>query len=185
MANESSTATRHNKGKVDYTLIPVDAMQAEARVWMQGEEKYGRHNWEKLWGHDTTKVVMQSLMRHACAILSGETIDDESGEHHAAHIRCNAAMLIRHYNETQGETNSLQLSQNCTTEYGQLWSENDLPVKFDGEFWYEEELPGYVNQDGPEFDKPETHGWLDGYKTKRYKHVSVTLNGAKITTGET
>lgn len=96
-------AKRFNEGKIDYTLIPVDAQKAEARVWMAGEEKYGRENWEKLWGDKTTEVVMQSLMRHANAILEGELIDEETGEHHAASIRCNCAMLIRHYNQTKGE----------------------------------------------------------------------------------
>lgn len=100
MASESSKATRHNQGKTDYTLLPVDALEAEARVWMQGQTKYGRGNWEKLWGDDTCTVVMQSLLRHAFAIMKGELVDPESGQHHAAHIRCNAAMLIRHYNQT-------------------------------------------------------------------------------------
>lgn len=95
-------ALRYNEGKVDYTLIPTDALEEEARVWMMGEKKYGRDNWEKFWGHDTTNVIMQSLMRHACAILSGDMIDKESGLHHAAHIRCNAGMLLRYYNKENG-----------------------------------------------------------------------------------
>lgn len=95
MAEE--TAKRFNEGKVDFTLIPVKAQRAEARVWMNGEKKYGRNNWEKLWGDQTVAVVMACLMRHANAILEGELVDKESGQHHAAHIRCNAAMLIEHY----------------------------------------------------------------------------------------
>lgn len=94
-------AKRNNQGKVDYTLVPVDALEAEARVWMQGMQKYDRGNWEKLWGDDTLNVAMASLLRHAYAILNGEMLDPESGQHHAAHIRCNAAMLIRYYNQTE------------------------------------------------------------------------------------
>ena len=96
-----SNADRFNEGKVDFTLLPVDALEAEARVWMQGEAKYSRGNWEKLWGDNTVNVVMASMLRHAFAIQKGETLDPESGEYHAAHIRCNAAMLIRHYEEQQ------------------------------------------------------------------------------------
>lgn len=96
-------ATRHNAGKIDYTLIPVDALEAEARVWAAGEGKYGRGNWERLWGGQTVQVVMASLLRHAMAIQSGETTDPETGEYHAAHIRCNAAMLIRHANQLHTE----------------------------------------------------------------------------------
>ena len=94
-------ALRYNSGKTDFTLLPVDALEAESNVWMMGMEKYGRNNWEKLWGDETKNVVMQSAMRHMMAILSGEDIDNESGQPHAAHVRCNMAMLIRYYNETE------------------------------------------------------------------------------------
>ncbi len=91
-------AKRFDTGKVDFTLIPVDAMEAEARVWEGGEIKYGRDNWQKLWGVGTRIKVMKSLLRHCFKILQGEDLDEESGQPHAAHIRCNAAMLIRDYN---------------------------------------------------------------------------------------
>ena len=95
-ACDNRTALRYNTGKVDLTLIPIDAQEAEARVWMAGEKKYGRNNWEKLWGDKTTDVVLASMLRHIAAIQKGETHDAESGQPHAAHIRCNAAMLIRY-----------------------------------------------------------------------------------------
>ena len=94
-------AKRFNEGKVDFTLLPVDALEAESRVWMAGAEKYGRTNWTKLWGDETEQVVMASLLRHAMAIQAGEITDSETGLYHAAHIRCNCAMLIRHYNNQE------------------------------------------------------------------------------------
>jgi len=93
-------ANRANAGKVDYTLIPADASEAEALVWMHGQEKYGRGNWEKLWGEDTVNVVLASAFRHMMAIQKGEMVDPESGLPHAAHVRCNMAMLIRYQNQT-------------------------------------------------------------------------------------
>lgn len=92
-------AKRFNKGKIDFTLLPVDSLEAEARVWTKGMEKYGRRNWEKLWGEDTVEVACASALRHIYSILKGEHIDSETGEPHAAHVRCNMAMLIRHLNE--------------------------------------------------------------------------------------
>ena len=92
-----------------------DAEEAEARVWMHGLEKYttyddagnvlvsGRENWTKLWGDDTVLEVMKSILRHVKAIQKGEDLDigpDGSGLLHAAHLRANAAMLIRHYNNS-------------------------------------------------------------------------------------
>lgn len=93
-----SDAKRYNENKVDYTLVPTDALREEARVWMAGEVKYGRSNWEKLWGDNTVSVVLASLLRHAYAIQQGQSHDLESGLQHAAHIRCNAAMLVRYFN---------------------------------------------------------------------------------------
>ena len=100
-------AKRFNAGKVDLTLLPVAACKAEARVWMKGAEKYGRKNWEKLWGEDTTNIVMASLLRHAFAILEGETVDPETQEYHAAHIRANAAMLIHYYERDKEEISDI------------------------------------------------------------------------------
>jgi len=92
------TANRFNGDKIDLTLIPPDATREEALVWMMGQKKYGRDNWEALWGENTVNSVMASLLRHTLAIQMGESHDDESGLQHAAHIRCNAAMLIRYFN---------------------------------------------------------------------------------------
>lgn len=97
-------AKRYNQGKIDLTFLPVEACKAEARVWMKGGDKYGRDNWKKLWGDQTTNVVMASLLRHAFAILDGEILDSETSEYHAAHIRCNAAMLIEYYSRTKNDT---------------------------------------------------------------------------------
>jgi hypothetical protein len=141
MESESSQATRHNQGKIDFTLLPVDALEAEAKVWMMGEVKYGRDNWHKLWQDQTVTVVMQSLLRHAFAIMKGELIDPESGVHHGAHIRANAAMLIRHHNETK---------DTITLPEG---------VKFDGEFWAEEQ-----------------HEWIQHYDYDPAKPYEYTIS---------
>lgn len=98
------TADRFNEGKIDLTLIPTAAQREEALVWMNGEKKYGRSNWKKLWGDKTVETVMASLLRHANAILDGEVNDSESGLMHAGHIRCNAAMLIEYFSRLDQDT---------------------------------------------------------------------------------
>lgn len=92
-------ATRDNKGKVDLTYLPREALEQEARVWEFGATKYGRDNWTKLWGDDTIRVCMASAMRHMLAINSGELLDPESGLPHASHIRCNMAMILEYMKE--------------------------------------------------------------------------------------
>jgi len=98
---EEKVAKRFNTDKIDFTLVPVDALEEEAKVWMMGEKKYGRSNWATLWGDKTVEVVMQSALRHCNAILKGERVDDESGLQHAAHVRCNMAMLVRYFREQE------------------------------------------------------------------------------------
>lgn len=93
---EDDKAKRFNKDKPNLSLLPREACEQEARVWMFGEQKYGRDNWKKLWGNKTIEVCTDSLLRHAFAIASGELFDSESGLSHAAHIRCNAAMILEY-----------------------------------------------------------------------------------------
>lgn len=88
------SAKRFNGGKPKLSLLPAKALIAEARVWEMGEQKYGRDNWRKLWGDETVDVVLDSAMRHMVAMLDGELYDSESGLPHAAHVRCNMAMLL-------------------------------------------------------------------------------------------
>jgi len=82
---------RLDAGKAPMGLIPARAEFAEAMVWGQGAEKYGLHNWRA--GMTVTRIL-GCLQRHLAAIKEGEDYDKESGQPHAAHIRCNAAMLI-------------------------------------------------------------------------------------------
>jgi hypothetical protein len=97
--NSVSRALRHNEGKVDLSLVPVEATIQECMVWEAGAKKYGRGNWEKLWGKDTVNVAMASAMRHMFAILDGQKDDPETGLPHAAHVRCNMAMLLEFYKQ--------------------------------------------------------------------------------------
>ncbi len=92
----SDEAKRFNTGKVDLSLLPEVAAYEECKVWMFGEKKYGRSNWKRLWGTKSVEVATASLLRHAMSLASGELLDGESGLPHAAHIRCNAAMILEY-----------------------------------------------------------------------------------------
>lgn len=91
-----TTAKRYNQGKPDLSLLPRVACEQEALVWGFGSQKYGRDNWQKLWGKDTVNICLASLLRHAMAMQSGELIDSETNLPHAAAVRCNAAMILQH-----------------------------------------------------------------------------------------
>ena len=85
---------RFNSDKPRVELLVAEAMEAEARVWAMGAKKYGDWNWQR--GMKWT-TVLGCLLRHTFAIMRGEDFDEESGELHAAHIKCNATMLIYYY----------------------------------------------------------------------------------------
>jgi hypothetical protein len=83
--------TKHDQSKPAVGLIPAEALEAEGYVWGFGARKYGEHNWRN--GLSVLRIC-GAILRHTMAIMRGEDIDSESGQPHAAHIRCDAAMLI-------------------------------------------------------------------------------------------
>ena len=80
-----------------------DACEEVIRVWEYGEKKYAPFNWMK--GMSWNSIV-GCYMRHVRAIKKGTKIDKESGRLHAAHLVCNAMMLV-HYCEFYPEGNDL------------------------------------------------------------------------------
>jgi Domain of unknown function (DUF5664) len=88
---DKNEAIKHDDDKPLIALIPPSALEAEARVWTFGAKKYSKWNWNK--GITYTRIL-SAILRHTMAIMKGENVDFQSGELHAAHIRCNAAMLI-------------------------------------------------------------------------------------------
>lgn len=85
------TADRHNTGKTELSLLPLDCLAEVAKVLMYGAKKYDRDNWRK--GQPGAQIL-DSLLRHVAAIQSGEERDEESGQLHSAHIATNALFLI-------------------------------------------------------------------------------------------
>lgn len=86
-----SEGKKYDQNKPPMALIPPEAMLEEAKVWGFGAEKYGQYNFRN--GISYTRIL-SALLRHAEAFNGGEDLDPETRLHHAAHIRCCAAMLI-------------------------------------------------------------------------------------------
>lgn len=77
-------------GKLRMDLIPIESIEATARVLTMGAEKYGDRNWEN--GLLYSRVYA-ALLRHVLAWWKGETIDKESGLNHLDHVLANASFL--------------------------------------------------------------------------------------------
>lgn len=106
--NQSPTgALRDSKGKLPFSWIPYEVLEAIASVlWNSSEDgggKYPRHNWKKGAEHSTP---MNSLLRHSFKRSRGEMNDKESGLPHSWHMLTNAAFLV-YYEHYAPELNDL------------------------------------------------------------------------------
>jgi hypothetical protein len=94
-----TTATKHDQGKPDLTMIPYAALEGIAEVMEFGKQKYGRDNWRL--GFDDNNRVLAAALRHLFKFLDGQRIDDESGMSHLSHAIANLA-FAKHY-EKEGK----------------------------------------------------------------------------------
>ena len=83
-----------------------EASRQVIAVWELGEKKYATYNWMK--GMPWTELL-NSAQRHVIHMLNGHQLDDDSGEHHAAHFICNAMMMV-HYTLYYPEGNDLPVN---------------------------------------------------------------------------
>jgi len=84
------TGHKHDKGKARMDLLVPEAELAEARVLTHGAAMHGEYNWQQV----EKKRYIAAIKRHIAAYQSGEVHDPDTGEHHMAHVRCNAAFLF-------------------------------------------------------------------------------------------
>ncbi len=82
-----------------YDLLPKPGLDAIARVFAFGAEKYASHNWRR--GYEWGKSYA-ALQRHLTAFWEGETFDPESGLPHLGHAGFHILALLT-WLEEQGE----------------------------------------------------------------------------------
>jgi len=106
--NDPSRASRFNKNKLRYDLIPSYPMEQLAKLFTFGAKKYAPHNWKK--GMPWSEVEA-SLRRHLEAYSAGEDFDYDkdckgcqegncdthSGLYHMTAVMWNAAVLTDYY----------------------------------------------------------------------------------------
>ena len=83
-------AKRFDEGKLRYSLLPQDGIDALARHYGVGAAKYGDFNWEKGMAHSR---VLDSLLRHVAAYRRGEDVDADTGSLHLIAAAWNALTL--------------------------------------------------------------------------------------------
>jgi hypothetical protein len=88
---------KSDTGKLDWSLVPIDAVEEIAKVLEFGAKKYAAHNWKQGGGFSWIRVF-NSLVRHIFAWVRGEDKDPESGLSHLAHAGCNILFLLHYSN---------------------------------------------------------------------------------------
>lgn len=82
----SEVGRKFDGGKLDYTLLPWDALEDVVRVLEFGAQKYARDNWKHVENAETRYTA--AAFRHMVARMNGEKTDPETGLDHLAHAMC-------------------------------------------------------------------------------------------------
>ena len=79
-----------------WTLLPMDALQAAARVMARGAEIHGENNWR---GGIPINDVLDHAMNHIAQYVLGDR-----SEEHLAHALCNLCMAVHFDSQHQKES---------------------------------------------------------------------------------
>lgn len=93
--NEEATCppgTKHDAGKLQWSLLPWQAVKEIVAVLTFGARKYAPDNWKKV--ENPKDRYFDAMMRHIEAWKEGEQRDPESKLHHLAHACCCALFMM-------------------------------------------------------------------------------------------
>ena len=95
-------AMRFNEDKPRLALNHINSTleELEASIWMIGLDKYDLGNWLK---GQSAMEASDSMFRHFNALMRGEDIDPESGEHHGGHLICSVKIFVNALLVANGE----------------------------------------------------------------------------------
>jgi hypothetical protein len=94
-----SGGIKFDQDKIQLSLITRESIEAEAKAFAYGANKYGRDNYKK--GMNWSRLL-DATLRHVFAFMDGQDFDDESKLNHLAHAKTNLAMLIYYYENKVG-----------------------------------------------------------------------------------
>ena len=91
VADAVSPGMKFDEGKLDWGLVPWEALEDSVKVLMDGAAKYERWNWTKV--ANGKLRYLNAAMRHLFAHARGQYRDPESGHPHIAHVLVNMIFL--------------------------------------------------------------------------------------------
>jgi hypothetical protein len=92
--HKEEAGRKFDGGKLEYGLLPPNALKETVKVLTFGAQKYERDNWQKV--PDSKRRYFDALQRHVWAWKEGQEFDPESGIHHLAHAMCCLMFLYEH-----------------------------------------------------------------------------------------
>ena len=91
-ATTKTKGTKHDSGKVRYSLLPKGVIEKVLNILEFGANKYSKDNWQQV--PNARDRYYDAAMRHIQAWYYGETKDPETGESHLAHALCCLMFLL-------------------------------------------------------------------------------------------
>ena len=86
-------AHKHDKGKLQWNLLPINEVEEIVKVLDYGLQKYGKRDCWKLVENPKFRYE-NALYRHLVEYLKGNKIDEESGLSHLSHLVTNGLFLM-------------------------------------------------------------------------------------------
>lgn len=86
-------AIKNDAGKLEWHLLPEDALEEVLKIFQHGKDKYGDFNWLIEPGFNYTRLD-NSGRRHASKWRKGQDIDEDSNLSELAHVCANYLMLL-------------------------------------------------------------------------------------------
>lgn len=91
LKKEEQKGKKFDSEKLEWSLLPIDALCVVVMVFMFGARKYGKRNWEN--GMDWSRMY-NAACRHMTKWYVGQTFDTETGINHLAHAIVSLMMVL-------------------------------------------------------------------------------------------
>lgn len=144
--NKPGAGIKHDEGKSQWNLLPLQYLDGVVRVLMRGAAKYSAHNWRAGMPWSQTYNATQ---RHLNAFMAGENLDPESGQHHLDHALCELIFLRAHVQDYAQHDDRYKAAPMTATEVKARW---ESPMLKDGNTFL----------GGNWFDNHKWHEWAGG-----------------------
>jgi len=95
---------KNDKDKLEWSLLPVKALEKVIKVQMYGNKKYSKNNWMLL--NNLDERFWNAAQRHLWQHKKGEYLDSESGLPHLAHAAASILFILHDH-----ENNNSKVSE--------------------------------------------------------------------------